>query len=81
MPRSGPLEDVSARRWLTRVMGGNSWRVVWEPLLRGKFHDAADDVSMAWLWARIHDRTRQRHHQPCQISRPSFFLSSHEPGP
>jgi protoporphyrinogen oxidase len=59
MPRSGPLEDVSARRWLTRVMGANSYRVVWEPLLRGKFGAAADDVSMAWLWARIHDRTRQ----------------------
>lgn len=59
MPGSGPLEDVSARRWLTRVMGGNAWRVVWEPLLRGKFGKAADDVSMAWLWARIHDRTRQ----------------------
>src|SRR5205814_4367703 len=59
MPRSGPLEDVSARRWLTRVMGGNPWRVVWEPLLRGKFGAAADDVSMAWLWARIHDRTQQ----------------------
>ena len=59
MPRSGPLEDVSARRWLTRVMGGTAYRVVWEPLLRGKFGAAADDVSMAWLWARIHDRTRQ----------------------
>ena len=59
MPRSGPLEDVSARRWLTRVMGANAYRVVWEPLLRGKFGAAADDVSMAWLWARIHDRTRQ----------------------
>jgi len=59
MPRSGPLEDVSARRWLSRVMGGNAYRVVWEPLLRGKFGTSADDVSMAWLWARIHDRTRQ----------------------
>jgi len=24
MPRSGPLEDVSARSWLTRVMGANA---------------------------------------------------------
>lgn len=59
MPTSGPLEDVSAGRWLTRVMGRNAYRIVWEPLLRGKFGAAADDVSMAWLWARIHDRTRQ----------------------
>jgi protoporphyrinogen oxidase len=59
MPRSGPLEDVSAGRWLTRVMGRRAYEVVWEPLLRGKFGAAADDVSMAWLWARVHDRTRQ----------------------
>jgi protoporphyrinogen oxidase len=59
MPSSGPLEDVGAGRWLTRVMGRNAYRVVWEPLLRGKFGAAADDVSMAWLWARIHDRTQQ----------------------
>ena len=59
MPSSGPLEDVSAGRWLTRVMGRNAYRVVWEPLLRGKFGAAADDVSMAWLWARIHDRTQK----------------------
>ncbi len=59
MPRSGPLEDVSAGRWLRKVMGRNAYRVVWEPLLRGKFGAAADDVSMAWLWARIHDRTQQ----------------------
>lgn len=59
LPTSGPLEDVSAGRWLTRVMGRRAYEVVWEPLLRGKFGTAADDVSMAWLWARIHDRTKQ----------------------
>jgi protoporphyrinogen oxidase len=59
MPSSGPLEDVSAGRWLTRVMGRRAYQVVWEPLLRGKFGKAADDVSMAWLWARVHDRTKQ----------------------
>jgi protoporphyrinogen oxidase len=59
MPRSGPLEDIPAHGWLSRVMGRNAWRVVWEPLLRGKFGEAAEDVSMAWLWARIHDRTRR----------------------
>jgi protoporphyrinogen oxidase len=59
MPSSGPLEDISAGRWLTRVMGERAYEVVWEPLLRGKFGQAADDVSMAWLWARVHDRTKQ----------------------
>ena len=30
---------------------------IWEPLLTGKFGDRARDISMAWLWARIHYRT------------------------
>src|SRR5258708_32601523 len=58
IPRSGPLEEVTARRWLTRVMGRRAYDTVWAPLLRGKFGDAADGVAMAWLWARIHDPTR-----------------------
>jgi protoporphyrinogen oxidase len=57
MPRPGPLEQQTAGRWMRRVMGGPAFRTVWQPLLRGKFGDAADDVSMAWLWARIHCRT------------------------
>jgi protoporphyrinogen oxidase len=57
MPRPGPLERQTAGRWMPRVMGGPAFRTVWQPLLRGKFGDAADDVSMAWLWARIHCRT------------------------
>jgi protoporphyrinogen oxidase len=38
-------------------MGGAAYETVWAPLLRGKFGDAAEEVSMAWLWARIHCRT------------------------
>jgi len=34
--------------------------VVWEPLLRGKFHRYADSISMAWLWHRIHSRGNSR---------------------
>jgi protoporphyrinogen oxidase len=38
-------------------MGDGAYETVWAPLLHGKFGDAADEVSMAWLWARIHCRT------------------------
>ncbi len=57
LPSPGSLEDQAAGRWMRRVMGGPAFETVWEPLLRGKFGDAADEVSMAWLWARIHCRT------------------------
>ena len=40
-------------------MGRRSYEVVWEPLLRGKFGEAAPEIAMPWFWARVHDRTQQ----------------------
>lgn len=57
LPSPRLLEKRTAGRWMRRVMGRSAYEVVWEPLLQGKFGDAADEVSMAWLWARIHCRT------------------------
>lgn len=57
LPTPRSLEDQTAGRWMRRVMGRAIYETVWAPLLHGKFGDAADDVSMAWLWARIHCRT------------------------
>jgi len=57
LPSPGSLEDQTAGRWMRRVMGGSAYDTVWAPLLKGKFGDAAEEVSMAWLWARIHCRT------------------------
>lgn len=59
MPRPIGLDDVPAGRWMKRVFGMEVHRVVWEPLLEGKFGRHANDVAMAWLWARIHSRTRE----------------------
>lgn len=57
LPSPGSLGTQTAGHWMRRVMGGTVYETVWAPLLRGKFGEAADDVSMAWLWARIHCRT------------------------
>ncbi len=57
LPSPGSLENQTAGRWMRRVMGRAAYELVWAPLLQGKFGDAADEVSMAWLWARIHCRT------------------------
>jgi protoporphyrinogen oxidase len=56
-PRPGGLERVTAGDWVPRAMGRRVYDTVWGPLLRGKFGASAGDVSMAWLWARIHSRT------------------------
>ncbi len=39
-------------------MGSAAYSTVWEPLLRGKFGDAAPEIAMPWFWARVHDRTQ-----------------------
>jgi protoporphyrinogen oxidase len=49
----GPFEQITAREWIVRAMGTEVWERIWGPLLRGKFGDRADDISMAWLWSKL----------------------------
>ena len=57
LTRYAGLEDVEALKWTSKFAGKRTTAVVWEPLLRGKFGDRAPEISMAWLWARVHYRT------------------------
>lgn len=59
MPNPRLLEGRTAAAWLRRWMGPRAYGVVWEPLLRGKFGAAAEEIGMPWFWARVHDRTQQ----------------------
>ncbi|HVS28937.1 MAG TPA: NAD(P)/FAD-dependent oxidoreductase [Solirubrobacteraceae bacterium] len=47
------FEHESARAWIERSMGSEAYARVWQPLLRGKFGDRADDISMAWLHSKL----------------------------
>jgi protoporphyrinogen oxidase len=58
MPNPRLLEGGTALEWTRRWMGARASEVVWEPLLRGKFGDAAPEIAMSWFWARVHDRTQ-----------------------
>jgi protoporphyrinogen oxidase len=49
----GPFEGQTARQWIKRFMGDEAYEKVWGPLLRGKFGDRADDISMGWLWSKL----------------------------
>lgn len=51
------LERTTAAAWLSRYMGADAYRIVWEPLLRSKFGAYADKILMSWMWARLHYRT------------------------
>ena len=47
------LEDRTAADWLREMGGERVYRVVWEPLLRGKFGDVAEEVSAVWFWNKL----------------------------
>jgi protoporphyrinogen oxidase len=51
------FEQETAADWIRRWMGTQVYEVVWEPLLRGKFGQYAEQVCMSWFWARIYCRT------------------------
>lgn len=51
------LEQFRTADVLPKVMGKKPYRMLWEPLLRGKFHTYADTISLAWFWGRIVKRT------------------------
>ncbi|MGQ9573618.1 MAG: NAD(P)/FAD-dependent oxidoreductase [Dehalococcoidia bacterium] len=55
-----PYEAVTAKDWIIKHAGQRNYDVVWGPLLRGKFGQRADDVSMAWFWSKIHLRFASR---------------------
>ena len=50
---SSPSSPMTARDWIVRSMGARAVGAVWGPLLRGKFGDRAEDISMAWLWSKL----------------------------
>jgi protoporphyrinogen oxidase len=51
---------ISAVDWLQKYAGKEIMERFWNPLLKGKFHNYYQTVSMAWLWARLHIRTNSR---------------------
>ncbi|MEP0765135.1 MAG: NAD(P)/FAD-dependent oxidoreductase [Fimbriimonadia bacterium] len=54
------LEHITAREWLIRLGGERVYRVVWEPLLRGKFGAYADDIAAVWIWGKLRLRGGSR---------------------
>jgi len=53
-------ESITARKWMERAVGKKAYNAFWGPLLRGKFADQADNVSMTWLWGKVYLRFASR---------------------
>jgi protoporphyrinogen oxidase len=52
------LEKYTADEWMRKWAGEQVYKLMWEPLLLGKFGETyARQVNMAWMWARLKART------------------------
>ena len=57
IPNGKFLEIWTAEKGLKFLMGETGYKVIWEPLLTGKFSGYSSKVNLAWFWARIKKRT------------------------
>lgn len=54
------LDEISVSEWHKRFHCENIYEKIWKPLLKLKFSKFYNDVSMAWIWGRIHPRSQSR---------------------
>ena len=54
------FENITAKDWLSKRMGRQAYEVIWEPLLRGKFGEFYDRISMTWIWGKMRLRVGSR---------------------
>lgn len=57
LPNGQFLERWTAAAGLRMLIGTGGYETVWESLLRGKFFADADEINLAWFWARVKKRT------------------------
>jgi protoporphyrinogen oxidase len=51
------LEKYKSSEILPKLMGKKPFEMIWEPLFINKFGKFANNISLAWFWARIKKRT------------------------
>ena len=54
------LENQTASQWLVQHGGQKSYTRIWDPLLRSKFDQEAEDVSAVWIWNKFKLRGSSR---------------------
>lgn len=53
-----PMEKTTVAQWMRKWAGDKVYTQMWEPMVIGKFGEKyADQVNMAWMWARLHARS------------------------
>lgn len=54
------LENKTAAQWLRELGGERVYKVMWEPLLQGKFGPYAGKISAVWFWNKLKLRGSSR---------------------
>jgi protoporphyrinogen oxidase len=54
------LDRITAARWAKEWSGKKAYNVLWDSLLRLKFHWFHDQISAAWVWRRLRRVGRSR---------------------
>lgn len=52
--------DVTAIEWMRKWGGEEVTRIIWEPVLRGKFFDYYDKIAMSYVWGRVAVRANSK---------------------
>jgi protoporphyrinogen oxidase len=52
-----PLEKINAVEFLPKLIGEKAWKMIWEPQLRNKMGEYADEISLVFFWTRVSKRT------------------------
>lgn len=52
--------NVTAIEWMRRWGGKEVTRIIWEPVLRGKFFDYYDKIAMSYVWGRVAVRANSK---------------------
>jgi|TARA_B110000263_G_scaffold182574_1_gene160182 protoporphyrinogen oxidase len=54
------FENITAYDWLSNQVSENTFKIIFEPLLRGKFGKYYKQICMPWFWAKIQSRVSSR---------------------
>jgi protoporphyrinogen oxidase len=47
------LDDINAKRWITKKAGGTNYNMFFKQLIKNKFHDSPENITASWVITRL----------------------------
>ncbi len=54
------FSEVTAYAWMKKWAGEQVTKIIWEPVLRGKFFNYFDRIAMSYVWSRVYIRVNSK---------------------